>query len=507
MDEDPPDVAQARGIVLVPVGRCSRAVALRIYEAHVDTEVFPLLVTPGSPFVGAVPAINVESLTKSSDGTFPGRPQLEAGVKHIHDVPSGRLLVVIEFAHLVSAYDFNDVVARVRKATGSYFTSRTRIIVLFDERNPTPGQFHDAACFNRDWFASRTLLVSPTDPVGSGAVESADEVMAELRRRVGDGVWPSDPWTAGVFAGINRRRVDAPASVVGGRVVVAATARGLSAAINGLAAAFAGDNVETLRLGYCLATASGAERFVVDEIPFSLACRDSPGFFSTILATVSWSTTVYTVGKRPKQAVVPRGTLLWWEGKVSPVEVIDADTVDSTTGVHYTADEVVNKPESVANWLVCWMPGAFFGDPTGPVEVQVPIFYGDPAQTRVRAAGLSTKSARELDFGTSAVIGYAVGFNSLEPNVPERVPTRLLTVAAEGFNEDQLSVVLDMCEGAVTDLTTAPVAGGRFFLNFQKPYGTAVQARRGADASLGTLRALVRRRRTMRIGPVVSGGV
>ena len=499
MDEDFLHVAHARGIVLVPVGRCSRDVALRVYEAHVDTEVFPLLVTPGSPFVGVVPAINVESLSKFPDGTFPGRPQFEAGVKHIHSVPSGRLLVVIEFAHLISAYDFNDVVNRVRKAAGSYFTSRTRMIVLFDERNPIQGQFYEAACFNRDWFTSRALLVSPADPADPGAVESADEVMAELRRRVGDGVWPSDPWPAGMFASINRRRVDDPADVVGGRVVVAATGRGLKAAINGLAAAFAGDNAEKLRLGFSLATASGAERFVVDEIPFSLASRDTPGFFSTILATVSWSTTIYTVGKRPKQAVVPRGTLLWWEGKLSPVEVIDADTVDSTTGVHYTADEVVNKPESVEHWLVCWMPGAFFGDSTGPVEVKVPVFYGDPAQTRVRAAGLSTKPARELDLGESAVMGYTVGFNSLEPNVPARVPTRLLTVAAEGFDEDQVGVVLDMCTGPVSELTTAPVEGSRFFLNLAAPYGTGL-ARRGPTLSLSAVRERVPRTRTMRVG-------
>ena len=95
VEDPPPDVAHARGIVLVPVGRDSRAVALRVYEAHLGTEVFPLLVTPGSPLVGDIPAINAESFV-----AFPGglpAAQMSAAFQHVRDVPAGRL-VVVEFA-------------------------------------------------------------------------------------------------------------------------------------------------------------------------------------------------------------------------------------------------------------------------------------------------------------------------------------------------------------------------------------------------------------------------
>ena len=52
-------------------------------------------------------------------------------------------------------------------------------------------------------------------------------------------------------------------------------------------------------------------------------------------------------------------------------------------------------------------------------------------------------------------MGYVAGFNMLEPSVPARVPTRALTVAAEAFAEDQLSVVVAMCTGPVAELTTS----------------------------------------------------
>ena len=517
VEDPPPDVAHARGIVLVPVGRDSRAVALRIYEAHLGTDVFPLLVTPGSPLVGDIPAINAESFITFPDGVFPGRSQLAAGAKHVRDVPSGRLLVIVEHANLLSAYRFNSLASTLRKATGSFFSSRTRMIVLFDEHNPAADQFYEAACFGRGWFSSRALLVVPdaasaADAADAPPAQPDDDVLTELRLRVlGDpgGVWPSDPWVAGVLATVNRRRLDVSTAGFGGRVLVAATGRGLGAAVNAIAASFAGEAVETLRVGYRLGTASGRERFVTDDIPFSPLLRGSPEFFSTVLATTAEATPVFPVGaKKPKQTVVPRGTRLWWEGKLDPVEVVDADTADSATGAHYTAPEIVRSPSDVANWLVCWLPGGLLGGSGGsadPVEVRVPIFYGDPAHTRVRAVGLSTRPARDLDGGASAVMGYVAGFNMLEPSVPARVPTRALTVAAEAFAEDQLSVVVAMCTGPVAELTTAPVAGGRFFLNFAAPYGTG-PVRRGPNACMAAAHALVARRRTMRVPGMVHGG-
>ena len=520
VEDPPPDVAHARGIVLVPVGRDSRAVALRIYEAHLGTDVFPLLVTPGSPLVGDIPAINAESFITFPDGAFPGRSQLAAGAKHVRDVPSGRLLVIVEHANLLSAYRFNSLASTLRKATGSFFSSRTRMIVLFDEHNPAADQFYEAACFGRGWFSSRALLVVPdaadaADAADAPPAQPDDDVLTELRLRVlGDpgGVWPSDPWVAGVLATVNRRRLDVSTAGFGGRVLVAATGRGLGAAVNAIAALFAGEAVETLRVGYRLGTASGRERFVTDDIPFSPLLRGSPEFFSTVLATTAEATPVFPVGaKRPKQTVVPRGTRLWWEGKLDPVEVVDADTADSATGAHYTAPEIVRSPSDVANWLVCWLPGGLLGGsggpggPADPVEVRVPIFYGDPAHTRVRAVGLSTRPARDLDGGASAVMGYVAGFNMLEPSVPARVPTRALTVAAEAFAEDQLSVVVAMCTGPVAELTTAPVAGGRFFLNFAAPYGTG-PVRCGPNACMAAAPALVARRRTMRVPGMVHGG-
>ena len=516
VEDPPPDVAHARGIVLVPVGRDSRAVALRVYEAHLGTEVFPLLVTPGSPLVGDIPAINAESFVAFPNGAFPGRAQMSAAFQHVRDVPAGRLLVVVEFADLIDAYRFNDIVKTVRKAAGPFFSSRTRMIVLFDERNPVADQFYEAGCFVRDWFLSRTLLVVPAgDPaaaveVGAGA-GAEDEALAELRRRVlGDpgGVWPSDPWVAGMLATINRRRLDVSARGFGGRVLVAATGRGLGAAVNAIAAAFAGEAVETLRLGYRLGTESGRERVVYGDLPFSPLLRESPEFFSTILATTLRATPVETLGKKPKQLVLPRGTRLWWEGKVDPVEIIDAGTVDSATGVHYMAPEAAEKAADVANWLVCWLPAGFAGGASGAVEVRVPMFYGSPAHTRVRAVGLSTRPARELECGASAVVGYVVGFNMLEPSVPPRVPACALTVAPEGFSEDQLGAVVDMVGGAALDLTTAPGkpgAPGRFFLNFAAPYGTG-PPRRGPGAAAAAIATGVTRRRTMRVPGMVHGG-
>lgn len=495
------DVAFARGIALVPVGRDSRPEALRIYTEHVETDVFPLLVTPGSPLLENVPAVNAAAFSIFPGGTFPGRAQMAAGVKHIHQVPAGRLLVIVEFAHLLGAYQFNSVVTTLRKAAGAYFSSRTRMIVLFDERNPVPGQFYEAACLGRDWFSSRALLVTPVPPAPGAMVEDEDEdeAMVELRRRVcavSGGVWPSDPWVAGMISAISRRR---HSGGFGGRVVVSATGHGLAAAVNGIAAAFAGSAVETLKLGFRMATQSGRERLVIIKLPFSPLLRGAPEFFSTILATTVDSVPLQTVGARPKHVVVPRGTCLWWEGRLDPVEVVDEGSEDRQTGVHYMAPDAVSSLGDVANWLVCWAPGGLFGDTTGPVEVRVPMFYGDPAHALVRAVGLSTRPAREIDGGDSAVLGFVIGFNMLEPSVPARVPTRAVIVAPEAFGEDQLSVVLDMCTGPVAALTTAPVEGARLFLNFASPYGTG-PARRGPDSSLAHIRALVPRSRSMRVG-------
>ena len=286
VEDPPPDVAHARGIVLVPVGRDSRAVALRVYEAHLGTEVFPLLVTPGSPLVGDIPAINAESFVAFPNGAFPGRAQMSAAFQHVRDVPAGRLLVVVEFADLIDAYRFNDIVKTVRKAAGP-FSSRTRMIVLFDERNPVADQFYEAGCFVRDWFLSRTLLVVPAgDPaaavdVGAG-VGAEDEALAELRRRVlgdpaacGRATRGSPACSQQSTGGASTCRPGALAGGAGCR-----DGPGPGAAVNAIAAAFAGEAVETLRLGYRLGTESGRERVVYGDLPFSPRCCASRPSFS-----------------------------------------------------------------------------------------------------------------------------------------------------------------------------------------------------------------------------------
>ena len=280
VEDPPPDVAHARGIVLVPVA-ATRARWRLVYEAHLGTEVFPLLVTPGSPLVGDIPAINAESFVAFPNGAFPGRAQMSAAFQHVRDVPAGRLLVVVEFADLIDAYRFNDIVKTVRKAAGPFFSSRTRMIVLFDERNPVADQFYEAGCFVRDWFLSRTLLVVPAgDPVaavevGAGA-GTEDEALAELRRRVlGDpgGVWPSDPWVAGMLATINRRRLDVSARGFGGGCWLPRRA-GLGAAVNATAASAK----PSRRCGLGTVAPSRPRAVVYGDLPFRRCCASRPSF-------------------------------------------------------------------------------------------------------------------------------------------------------------------------------------------------------------------------------------
>ena len=67
---------------------------------------------------------------------------------------------------------------------------------------------------------------------------------------------------------------------------------------------------------------------------------------------------------------------------------------------------------------------------------------------------------------------------------------------------------LENCRRKTSTLGTtdgAPVAGGRFFLNFAAPYGTG-PVRRGPNACMAAAHALVARRRTMRVPGMVHGG-
>ena len=378
------------------------------------------------------------------------------------------------------------------------------MIVLFDERNPVADQFYEAGCFVRDWFLSRTLLVMPAgDPVAAvevGAGSPRTGAGRAAAARGGPAAWPSDPWVAGAAA--NR----------------AAARRG-----PGLWRAGAGcrdgpgwarpstrlrpvcrEAVETLRLGYRLGTESGRERVVYGDLPFSPLLRESPEFFSTILATTS-ARRRSRRRKKPKQLVLPRGTASGGRARSTPSRLSTPARSIRRRGCTTWRPRPPKRPPT---WPTGSCAGSRPAHGASRGQVRVPMFYGSPAHTRVRAVGLSTRPARELECGASAVVGYVVGFNMLEPSVPPRVPACALTVAPEGFSEDQLGAVVDMVGGAALDLTTAPGkpdAPGRFFLNFAAPYGTG-PPRRGPGAAAAAIATGITRRRTMRVPGMVHGG-
>ena len=520
VDPEPPLLADARGTTFAAVGARARGVAAEAYAHHAagGHTVFPVLLSPApAAYASTIPAIHTtDALTVGMPGaSFRNQKQLAAGISHIKQNNSGRLLLIVAEAETLSAYTFNRLVTRLKDAVGTLWGSRTRLLVLYDEgAYPPPAPFHEAAVFQKSIFLSSAMVAEPAPQCGRD--HAGDEVLGELMDRVGApyGPDPSDPWVAAEVLGTSSRRLpDAEAlrRAVGDAImaeeavpIMAATRTGLDAAVTAVAKLWAGADCATLVAGFSVLSRSGDPRDIRVSLPFSEAARGHANYFATVLSTTADYTPVERVGgsgskSKAPPVLVPRGTTRWWDGEMDDsTSIVDESTVDAATGAHFAAPPVATRIDDSPAHLCCWVPAHVLGDAgsgsgpgSGTIKVRVPLFQGDPAGLTVRPVGIAVLGTAET---TSApvVVGHVLG----TPAPPGQMSSDVV-VSAEPFSVAQYGAVLRTVarrHGAARQISTAPVTGARFSLNLPAPYGTA-EAARAPGAAAAAIRGLVKRRK------------